>query len=282
MSSFLFSYTSGVWVILLILLRFVDYSWITYCLILYLFGQHLYYALYRQASMQAQDWNGFFSERTSIRGGLNNIRQLLMLAKSCSVGWFAYFHGPMFAEKTTAVISICRHFRLGGHSVVAIKYTQDNRESPKSELCSHDESTFPAIMACTFAEADDAIKKAGLDPTIIAFDEGQFFKDAPIWVEKWVAEGRLVIGAGLLSDRDRKVWPVSMDLLEMANTQIQMTSICRCGRPATLTALIKGTQEAQEASSTRSNSPTLEIGGKDRYVPCCVNCHPVKHALKSC
>jgi thymidine kinase len=212
---------------------------------------------------------------------LDVLRQLLHFVIRAKQGWFCYFYGPMFAEKTSTIISICRHFELAGQSVLAVKFSEDDRESKQNELCTHDGDKFPAFRAKTFESVQKHIKTLKTPPQIIAFDEGQFFLDSPQWILQWTQQGICVVGAGLLSDCHRHIWPIGLELLEIANTRIAMTSMCEsCHQPATLTALRTMTSSSSSSSSSTS-APIVAIGGKERYVAMCIACHPDRPVVKT-
>lgn len=86
--------------------------------------------------------------RAMIQACVDTLRQLMSLAHSKKTGWFCYMHGPMFAGKSTAVISLCNYFQRSGLKVVAIKYAKDDRlgMSDQNELCSHDGERFPGTF----------------------------------------------------------------------------------------------------------------------------------------
>lgn len=246
-----------------------------------------------------------FQRLCSLKGQENLYRDILLFAKQCCRGWFCFFEGCMFAEKTSCIESIGRYFVHAGYKVFAIKYSKDNRGSSASELCTHNHVTFPAMTATYFREVDEAIQTQ--NPDLILFDEGQFFPDSPYWVQKWIQEGRLIAGAGLNETKDRQEWPTIVALSKLANHTIPLLSVCyKCHLPASHTAFIRDlstsslassanttTSSSSSSSSTSSSSssasfsssastsrPFVCVGGDESFVPCCSQCHPIQPDLE--
>src|SRR5271154_2038166 len=90
--------------------------------------------------------------------------------------------GPMFASKTTSLLTYARRYKLAKKTIVLIKYEKDQRYSV-DEICSHDQQSLKATFMCNDLNeimSYPEIKNAN----VILIDEAQFILNIVSGAEK--------------------------------------------------------------------------------------------------
>ena len=165
--------------------------------------------------------------------------------------------GPMYAGKTTEMLRRVLWARHGQErDVLVIKPAFDNRYA-ETEIVSHDGLRTPA-------ESVVSLPVVGKDTSLVVLDEVQFFTepyvkgDVPAWVLELLQGGCDVVAAGLDMDWKGEPFPVTAQLLAMADTVIKETANCTvCGRPARKTY-----KKSRDGAS-------VELGSQDKYEARC-------------
>ena len=111
------------------------------------------------------------------------------------------------------------------------------------------------------------------DLQVVSIDEVQFFDDAIITVVNTLANrGIRVICAGLDCDFKGEPFPVTANLLALAEDVTKLTAICAvCGKEATMT------QRLVDGEPAKDSDPVVLVGAKESYEPRCRKCHCVRH-----
>jgi len=105
--------------------------------------------------------------------------------------------------------------------------------------------------------------------THVFVDEVQFYDCADvraIILDKWVRQAGLVVHCvGLLTDKEKEMWPVTRLLLCHADKISFLHSKCSCGMAAGHT---------RATSATAAAAGQVYVGGMKEYAAACIHCHP--------
>lgn len=174
--------------------------------------------------------------------------------------------GPMFAGKTTKLITIYRVFKKNGFKVVCFKAEEAEVNNRTGETDSHDERPLPVI----FIEKDkpelmlELTKKHKAQKVLI--DSIQFFPDKKTKkvISTLLNQGIDVVANGLLYDFRRKYFYLMHELFDLADERIELFAICeRCAGRAKHTERVSGGVERLVATT------------KAKYITSCSRCHKI-------
>ena len=136
--------------------------------------------------------------------------------------------GPMWAGKSSYILSKIRRYKAIGWDVYVITHAIDHRYG-HYVISNHDSDQFPAISVRNLLplREEEQYKKAKL----IILEEAQFFQDLLSFVLKAVEEdGKHVIVVGLDGDSERKPFGDILKLIPYCDTLEKITSLCSsCG-----------------------------------------------------
>ena len=99
----------------------------------------------------------------------------------------------------------------------------------------------------------------------VLIDEAQFLTPEQVWQVSEITDALdiPVLCYGLRTDFQAKLFPGSGALLGLADTLVELKTICHCGRKATMNLRVDA-----EGRGVREGAQ-VEIGGNDRYVAVC-------------
>lgn len=99
----------------------------------------------------------------------------------------------------------------------------------------------------------------------VLVDEAQFLSEAQVGQLAHLADlvGIPVLAYGLRTDFRGKLFPGSAALLAIADSLVELKSVCECGRKATMNLRVDA------AGRAVAEGAQTEIGGDDRYVALC-------------
>ena len=162
--------------------------------------------------------------------------------------------GPMFSGKTTELLRRLERYILAGKTYIFMKPSIDTRRQP---ACIKTTRSTLEITPVAIKHPDYT------NPTtdIIVFDESQFFDDFTEFCQRQRDKGKILLIGGLDMDYQRKPFGYMGQLMSIADSVTKLTAICSCGEEAIYTKKIAG------------NSKQIEIGDKDKYIPCCAKCY---------
>lgn len=166
--------------------------------------------------------------------------------------------GPMWAGKSSYILSKIRRYKAIGWDVYVITNALDHRYG-HFVISNHDNDQFPAVSVRNLLPLRDEeqYKKAKL----IILEEAQFFQDLVSFVLKAVEEdGKHVIVVGLDGDSERRPFGDILKLIPYCDTLEKITSLCsECGdgTPALFSYRCDDTQEQ------------VAVGGDSMYKPLC-------------
>ena len=146
-------------------------------------------------------------------------------------GNITVFTGPMFASKTTRLLSRIEResYRLAEDQIVLVKPLKDARHGVET-VGTHKGSFRPATIVTELLNTVSFTDRV----RVVAIDEGQFFDDIDQAALRWSDQGIHIYVACLDMDSSRKPWDNIARLLCLANTVEKCTAVCECGQDATL------------------------------------------------
>jgi thymidine kinase len=177
-----------------------------------------------------------------------------------------FYYSAMNAGKSTVLLQSSYNYRERGMRTLLFAPAVDTRAGPgriQSRIGL-------AADALAFGPGDqllDQIRAAhGEQPVAcVLVDEAQFLTRAQVEQLTDVADvlGIPVLCYGLRTDFQAQLFPGSAALLALADTLVELKTICHCGRKATMNLRVDaGGQAVREGAQ-------VEIGGNDRYLPMC-------------
>lgn len=170
--------------------------------------------------------------------------------------------GPMFAGKSSYILSHIRRHKSIGYKIFIITHSFDTRYS-NNAICSHDKDKENAVATDTLINFinNPEFQVAKL----IIIEEAQFFSDLYDFVSQAVdIYKKDVICVGLDGDSERKPFGDILKLIPLCDNVKKLTAMCsNCsdGTAAIFTYRIV------------ENKETISVGGKDQYKPLCRKCY---------
>jgi thymidine kinase len=173
--------------------------------------------------------------------------------------------GPMFAGKSSAILSIVRRHQTLGWPILVITHSSDTRYSSSPVVISHDGVSTPALALSELNKIKT--EKELIDSKLVIIEEGQFFPDLFEFVNYVVDElKKNVVVVGLDGTAARKLFGQIGMLLPLCDKITKLTAMCtHCndGTPAIFTHAFSSTASAASASGVAC------VGGADSYTPVC-------------
>jgi thymidine kinase len=173
--------------------------------------------------------------------------------------------GPMFAGKTTELMRQMRRYKIALKSCIIVKSSIDTRYE-KEYCCSHDSIKMEALTTSKLMGDIATLKKYD----VVGIDEGQFFEDLADAAKELALNGAHVIIAALDGTFQQQMFRGIIDVIPHADTIIKLSSVCMsCGADAIYT-------DKLESSIENNNDSIINVGGSDKYIAVCRQCHMKK------
>jgi len=174
-----------------------------------------------------------------------------------SHGHIEIVFGPMFSGKTTELLRRIKRYQVANYSCLVIKYEKDTRYDSNA-VATHDRQTFEAISCSKLSDIADIARQF----EVIGVDEGQFFPDTLTFCEEMANLKKIVVVAALDGDFQRQGFGNILNLVPLAENVIKLNAVCmHCYQEAAFTKRL-------------SNDTAREvIGGADKYMAACRDCH---------
>ncbi len=173
--------------------------------------------------------------------------------------------GPMFAGKSSALLSIVRRHKALGWSVMVITHACDTRYGTDPQIVNHDLQRCPAVAAATLMPLLETAEYQ--QARLVVVEEAQFFADLIPFVQRAVdTDGKHVVVVGLDGDAERKPFGRVLDLVPFADRITKLTALCKfCadGTPAIFTFAA-----ADDAVAAAAMGEAC-VGAADKYTPMC-------------
>jgi thymidine kinase len=166
--------------------------------------------------------------------------------------------GPMWAGKSSYILSKIRRYRAIGWEVYVITNALDHRYG-NYVISNHDNDQFPAVSVRNLLPLRDEQKYK--EAKLIILEEAQFFQDLVSFVLKAVEEdGKHLIVVGLDGDSERRPFGDILKLIPYCDSVEKITSLCsECG---------DGTH-ALFSYRCIHTSEQVAVGAEDMYKPLC-------------
>ncbi len=177
--------------------------------------------------------------------------------------------GPMFAGKSSALISRGISHVIAGDGVIAFKPSIDNRYD-LNNITTHIGGKFLAYAVSVndlFDEANKVFAKyplGDIDVSVILIDEAQFFNKEEILlcVNEWTEWAHIIV-AGLAQDSYGKPFGAMPGLLAYADNIICLKAVCsKCKTVSSATRTYRKTKDKSQ----------VVVGGIDAFEPRCFEC----------
>jgi thymidine kinase len=174
--------------------------------------------------------------------------------------------GCMFSGKTTSLFQRAEKELYGGLTkIVFLKYSKDCRSGRANLLKSHNGMENYAIPVENLLKDPEQLLQD--DNLIIFIDEGQFLEGIVDFCKRWNTKGVNIYISLLLTDRNKKIWPNTLALLEEFGKITQHYAVC----------VVCGDKEATCSRDIfQDQKEIVVIGGDERYVATCNNCFTVE------
>ena len=171
--------------------------------------------------------------------------------------------GPMFAGKSSRILSIVSRYSSLGMSVLVVTHASDARYSLDNELVTHDQRRIPSLRVHALNEIPvESIAEA----QVILVDEAQFFSGLVTFARRIVEEFRKTLYLiGLDGDSQREPFGDLLRCIPLADRVERLTALChQCadGTPGLFSHRIRGPSDQQ-----------VIVGGQDTYEALCRRCY---------
>jgi thymidine kinase len=171
------------------------------------------------------------------------------------------FTGPMFASKTTRLLSCIERESYRARcrdAILLVKHSIDGRHGDRIVGTHHGLVRHATVTT----DVLDKVNRGDLEGVeAICVDEGQFFPDLDEACLAWKDAGIKVYVACLDLDSERRPWDNVAKLLCHADIVEKCQAVCECKRDATVTF-------RQDAQTSR-----IVVGDADRYTSLCNQCY---------
>lgn len=168
--------------------------------------------------------------------------------------------GPMFAGKSTRLITEGEKYIKAGRQVVYLKPSSDTRYSV-DEIVTHDKVKVPASLITNTLKDRYVVERAD----VVLIDEVQFIEEHLVdEILDLVNKGKTVMVAGLDTDYLGQPFSVIKELMPYADEVVKIKGICRCGKESVMTSLKKEAREQVKG--------IFNLGADDQYEALCRSC----------
>jgi thymidine kinase len=172
--------------------------------------------------------------------------------------------GPMFAGKSSAIISRVRRAEAIGWKTLVVTSAEDNRYENKdvtARIMTHDKAGISAIGLSRLKEILDHPEYSSA--RLIIIEEAQFFPDLYYLVLQMLEkDGKNLVVVGLDGDSSRRPFGDMIKLVPLADEVQKLTSLCKkCGdgTPALFSCCLRD----------REGRGQIFVGGPEVYEPMC-------------
>jgi len=177
-----------------------------------------------------------------------------------------FYYSAMNAGKSTVLLQSSYNYRERGMRTLLFTPAIDSRYG-----AGRIESRIGLRASATsLATSDNLLKHVRTEHTLspvacVLIDEAQFLTPEQVWQASEVCDTLdiPVLCYGLRTDFQAKLFPGSAALLGLADTLIELKTICHCGRKATMNLRIDAAGQGVRQGAQ------VEIGGNNRYLAVC-------------
>ncbi len=177
-----------------------------------------------------------------------------------------FYYASMNAGKSTNLLQADFNYRERGMRTMLFTAAIDDRFG-EGRVTSRIGLSAPATMfdAGTDLHACVGREHRAAPLACVLVDEAHFLSPAQVGELARVCDGFgvPVLAYGLRTDFRGELFPGSARLLAVADALVEIKSVCRCGRKATMNLRVDASGRAV------ADGPQTEIGGEERYVALC-------------
>lgn len=143
--------------------------------------------------------------------------------------------GPMFSCKTMDLIQLVTKYKRLGRRVLIIRHGLDKRFDDTERIRTHDGYTIAVNVHQIYKTElrnDDIIQLTAKSFDVIAVDEGQWFDEKELlhFARRLRTYKKIVIVAGLMTDKDLRIFPSMLPIMAHANEIRHHKAGCKeCG-----------------------------------------------------
>lgn len=148
--------------------------------------------------------------------------------------------GPMFAGKSTELIKIIKSYQILEKKILIINHIINNRYGTNG-ISTHDQvKVNSSINIKTLGELEEKYIDLFNKAEIIIIEELQFFEDAFDCITRWIdIKGKHIIGAGLISDFQKKPFGDVLKLIPHAENIKKLSALCKICKDGTKACFTK-------------------------------------------
>lgn len=185
-----------------------------------------------------------------------------------------YFrYGTMNSSKTAQALMIKYNYEQQGKSVALLKPAVDDRYGPdvvKSRIGLESKaiaiSSTKNIYEFYIRNEYQNYSPDKARPDVIIVDEAQFLTAEQVDQLKELSNDFIpILCFGLKTDSQTHLFEGSKRLIELANSLVEIKTVCKCGKKAEISARIHNGKIVK-------NGEQIQIGGNESYVPMCYDC----------
>jgi thymidine kinase len=179
------------------------------------------------------------------------------------VGQITLIIGPMFASKTSTLMSYIEKYQKIGKSVLVVKHSDDTRYGDDDYLYTHDNKK---QRCCRTQDLADLFFDDITSVDAVFIDEAQFFPSLADTCQTLCEKmGKHVFVSALDGDYKRHIFPEIAKLVAMCDRIVKLKSMCAAcgdGTEALFSYKINSTLKPLTSSSK-------DIGSSEKYLPLC-------------
>ncbi len=177
-----------------------------------------------------------------------------------------FYYASMNAGKSTNLLQADFNYRERGMRTMLFTAAIDRRFG-EGRISSRIGLSAPATVFEVATDLHAAVtdQHARAPLACVLVDEAHFLSSAQVGQLARVCDelGVPVLAYGLRTDFRGELFPGSARLLAVADALVEIKSVCRCGRKATMNLRVDADGRAV------AEGPQTEIGGDERYVALC-------------
>lgn len=178
-----------------------------------------------------------------------------------------YFkYGAMGSSKTAQALMCRFNYMQKGYRVALLKPSIDNRfEKDVPEVISRIGLSAPCEVFDHQLNFNDWFEQHKDDYNVVIVDECQFCTKEQINQLKSISNFIPVLCYGLLTNFKTELFEGSKRLVEIADSLMEIKSVCKCGAKATVNARLVNGQVVTVGKE-------IEIGAEEKYEGMCYSC----------
>lgn len=171
--------------------------------------------------------------------------------------------GPMFAGKSSRILSIVSRYAAIAMRVLVVKHASDTRYGQQDDVITHDRRRVPCRRVESLHEIEDEIL---VRFDVVVVDEAHFFQGLVAFSRRVVDDHRKALFlVGLDGDSNRRPFGELLECIPLADRVERITAFChRCanGTPGLFSYRRQGPHDQQ-----------VIVGGPERYESLCRPCY---------